>query len=98
MSIAAPARLPVRLVQPSGLAQQVDGADRGGGKVVGTVFRVRHEELAEAEAPRREIEKPEVQRRGERKVRLETKPQRKPCAGWREPTRRPGCAVPRSWA
>jgi len=47
------------------------GGGRGGGKVVGAVFRVRRKELAEAEAARREIEKPKVQRRGERKVRLE---------------------------
>lgn len=47
------------------------GSGRGGGKVVGAVFRVRRKALDEAEAARREIEKPKVQRRGERKVRLE---------------------------
>lgn len=47
------------------------GSGRGGGKVVGAVFRVRRKALEEAELARREIEKPKVQRRGERKVMLE---------------------------
>src|SRR4051794_41175730 len=65
------------------------GGGRGGGKVVGAVFRVRRKEMAEAEAARREIEKPKVQRRGERKVRLEINAAAK-AVRW--PTRQPGCA------
>lgn len=47
------------------------GGGRGGGKVVGVTFRIRRKERREAEATARELDKPRVQRRGEKKLQLE---------------------------
>jgi hypothetical protein len=47
------------------------GGGRGGGKVVGTTFKIRRKERQEAETAARELEKPRVQRRGEKKMQLE---------------------------
>jgi plasmid replication initiation protein len=44
------------------------GRGRGGGQVVGVTFRIRKKEREEAEAAVREIDKPRIQRRGERKT------------------------------
>jgi plasmid replication initiation protein len=44
------------------------GGGRGGGRVVGATFRVRRKDRTEAEQAIRELEKPRVQRRGERKA------------------------------
>jgi hypothetical protein len=47
------------------------GGGRGGGKVVGITFKIRRKERREAEAVARELEKPRVQRRGEKKMQRE---------------------------
>lgn len=47
------------------------GRGRGGGQVVGMIFKVRRKDRDEAENAVRELEKPRVQRRGERKLRDE---------------------------
>jgi plasmid replication initiation protein len=47
------------------------GGGRGGGRVVGATFRVRRKDRTQAEEAIRELEKPKVQRRGERKVKAE---------------------------
>jgi plasmid replication initiation protein len=47
------------------------GGGRGGGRVVGATFRVRRKDRTEAELAVRELEKPKVQRWGERKVKAE---------------------------
>ena len=47
------------------------GGGRGGGKIVGVTFRVRRKERQEAEGAVRELDKPRVQRRGEKKLQLE---------------------------
>jgi len=47
------------------------GGGRGGGRVVGCTFRVRRKDRTQAEEAIREMEKPKVQRRGERKVKAE---------------------------
>ncbi|MGE3283107.1 MAG: replication initiation protein [Alphaproteobacteria bacterium] len=44
------------------------GGGRGGGRVVGLTFRIRRKERQEAEAVARELEKPRLQRRGERRM------------------------------
>jgi plasmid replication initiation protein len=44
------------------------GGGRGGGKVVSAVFHIRRKSPEEAQAAVRELEKPKVQRRGERQV------------------------------
>jgi hypothetical protein len=47
------------------------GGGRGGGRVVGCTFQVRRKDRTQAEEAVRELEKPKVQRRGERKVKAE---------------------------
>lgn len=47
------------------------GGGRGGGRVVGATFRVRRKDRTQAEEAIRELEKPKIQRRGERKVKAE---------------------------
>jgi plasmid replication initiation protein len=47
------------------------GGGRGGGRVVGCTFQVRRKDRTQAEEAIRELEKPRVQRRGERKVKAE---------------------------
>ena len=47
------------------------GGGRGGGKVVGVTFRIRRKERKEAEITVREFDKPQLQRRGEKKMQLE---------------------------
>jgi hypothetical protein len=47
------------------------GGGRGGGKVVGVTFKIKRKEREEAETAARELEKPRVQRRGEKKARIE---------------------------
>jgi plasmid replication initiation protein len=47
------------------------GGGRGGGKVVSCIFRVHRKDRQAAEAAARELEKPRVQRRGEKAVRRE---------------------------
>jgi plasmid replication initiation protein len=47
------------------------GGGRGGGCVVGCTFRVRRKGRSEAEQTARELEKPKIQRRGERKIKAE---------------------------
>ena len=47
------------------------GGGRGGGKVVGITFKIRRKERQQAETAVRELEKPRVQRRGEKKMQLE---------------------------
>jgi plasmid replication initiation protein len=63
------------IAQLSEFALELDeirqGGGRGGGRVVGVVFRIRRKSRSEAEAAARELEKPKFQRRGERKLRDE---------------------------
>jgi plasmid replication initiation protein len=47
------------------------GGGRGGGRVVGARFKVRRKDRTEAEQAILELEKPRVQRRGERKIKAE---------------------------
>jgi len=47
------------------------GGGRGGGKVVGVTFKIKRKDQQEAETAARELEKPKVQRRGEKKLQIE---------------------------
>lgn len=53
------------------LDEMRQGGGRGGGKVVSVVFHLRRKERAEAERAARELEKPKLQRQGEKAIKTE---------------------------
>lgn len=53
------------------LDEMRQGGGRGGGKVVSVVFHIRRKEWAEAERAARELEKPKLQRQGEKAIKAE---------------------------